>query len=515
VKTRETKAPREHLAPAVREMVRRASRSMGFSIEIWSGPGRPQERVHLGPACSACEHEDGKVFDRCRKRRSYLARPDANVPTELTEKCAMKLRLARLGDDPGGPVLFAFGYAPPANESSLRDDRVLSFLRDLRTLLHERTDVALPAAAGGRSEELELMQSVSGPVSGPVDYNAASIDVLNEWRETLYADCAFIWLEDRDTLRFSFAERCTLKPGDGYQRWALFARRLVETLRHHPGRVHAEELPSQHPLAQELGGALRCIAVPLVIEGRIQGLVCGLKPTIDGSFDAARLKLLRSLGGQLALAVANGKLAEDLKSFLTNTVKSLISAIDAKDSYTSGHSERVNIVSMLIGNEMDLDLADLEALYWGALLHDVGKIGMPETILKKPCALNENEYEIVKEHPERGFKMLHCIDQLRRATDGVRYHHERWDGGGYPKGIGQQDIPVIARIVAVADAFDAIISNRTYRLGRSPQQAVEIIAECAGTQFDPEVVATLRKLLPLLEKHQWVLLSGQKVSVAY
>jgi HD-GYP domain-containing protein (c-di-GMP phosphodiesterase class II) len=170
---------------------------------------------------------------------------------------------------------------------------------------------------------------------------------------------------------------------------------------------------------------------------------------------------------------------------------------------------------MLLGNEMNLDLEQLEALYWGSLLHDVGKIGMPESILNKPTALDATELEIVKQHPQRGWEMLHAIDRLRRAAEGVRFHHERWDGKGYPKGLSGEATPAIARIIAVADTFDAIISNRTYRTGQSATRALEIIQPCSGTQFDPEVVAALERLLPLLEKHQWVLMSGKKVSVNY
>ena len=196
-------------------------------------------------------------------------------------------------------------------------------------------------------------------------------------------------------------------------------------------------------------------------------------------------------------------------------MKTLGAAIDAKDSYTCGHSERVNIVSMLLGNEMNLDLDELEALYWGSMLHDVGKIGMPESILNKPNALDAAEIEIVKQHPSRGWEMLHPIDRLQRAALGVRFHHERWDGAGYPLGLAGETIPPIARIIAVADTFDAIISNRSYRKGQSAGRALEVIEAASGTQFDPAVVESLRQLLPLLDKHQWILMSGQKVSVSW
>jgi putative nucleotidyltransferase with HDIG domain len=220
--------------------------------------------------------------------------------------------------------------------------------------------------------------------------------------------------------------------------------------------------------------------------------------------------LLRSLTAQLGLAAANADLYEDLKQFLTGTVKALVSAIDAKDTYTAGHSERVNTISMLLGSEMNLDLRELEALYWGSLLHDVGKIGMPEAILNKPTALDDTEVEIMQQHPQRGWEMLRAIERLRGAADGVRDHHERWDGQGYPRQLAGERIPIIARIIAVADTFDALISNRAYRKGRGAARALEVIEAEAGTQFDPAVVRALAPLIPLLDKHQWVLMSGQK-----
>jgi HD-GYP domain-containing protein (c-di-GMP phosphodiesterase class II) len=154
-------------------------------------------------------------------------------------------------------------------------------------------------------------------------------------------------------------------------------------------------------------------------------------------------------------------------------------------------------------------------LYWAALLHDVGKIGMPEAILNKPSPLEEDEFQIVREHPERGWRMLHSVPELALAATGIRHHHERWDGTGYPRQLAGEEIPILARILCVADAFDAIISNRSYRKGQSPTRAVELIEECAGEQFDPQIVAALRRLLPLLERHRWVLMSGQKTSFRY
>ena len=505
------------LPPAVRDLVHHASESLDLSLEIWEPGGRTAERLALGERCRECELAAPRVFDRCRKRRTYLARREAPSTAELTEKCPQKVRLACLGgtDGTNAPVLFAFGY-PGADGDAAPDRRVLSFLQDVQRLLVENRDAQaemhqITNELANRYEEINLLHSVSGKLSRADDLRSTVVHVLAEWRSVLQADCAFLWLRDPSRIEFSFGPQ---EPagvhGEGRPTWEHFARRLADTLERNGEEAHLESLGTQHPIARLLRQETDCIAVAVRSEGRLRGVVCGLRPAHQADFGTPEVRLLQSLAAQLGLALTNADLYEDVKSFLTNTVKVLVSAIDAKDSYTAGHSERVNIVSMLLGNEMNLELTELEALYWGSLLHDVGKIGMPEIILNKPGELDETEVEIVRQHPSRGWEMLHAIDKLRAAAEGVRLHHERWDGLGYPLGLAGADIPIIARIIAVADAFDAIISNRSYRKGRTAARALEIIEEEAGTQFDPAVVETLRRLLPLLDKHQWVLMSGQK-----
>ena len=503
------------LSAGVRDLVRHAAESMGLSVEIWDSAGRSSERLHQGPGCAGCEAEQPRVFDRCRKRRTYLTRRDVQVADTLTEKCPLKLRLARLASGGSAPVFFAFGYGTDGDEVR-QDERVLSFLRDLRRLTLENATLQseinqISDELASRSDEINLLYSVSGRLTRVDDLHSTVMHVLREWRTAVGGRCAFLWLRDRVLLETSTADGHAGPTPDTRAAWEAFARRLLDTLDQNGHDSHVERLTPPHAIARALGGDLDCIAVPLVHEGRARGVVCGLRPAASEDFTTTEIRVLRSLAAQLGLAVTNSELCEDLKQFLASTVKALVAVIDAKDSYTAGHSERVNIVSMLIGSEMNLDLSELEDLYWGSLLHDVGKIGMPEAILNKPSALDDTEIEIMKQHPERGWQMLHAIDRLRGAAAGVRDHHERWDGGGYPRRLAAGAIPVIARIIAVADSFDALISNRSYRKGRSAAKALDVIAGQSGTQFDPAVVAALERLLPLLEKHQWVLMSGHKL----
>ena len=173
---------------------------------------------------------------------------------------------------------------------------------------------------------------------------------------------------------------------------------------------------------------------------------------------------------------------------LDATVKSLIAAVDAKDPYTRGHSERVHIAATLLGDAIGLDAGDRADLYWGSLLHDVGKIGAPDHILKKPGKLTAEEYRVMQENPVRGDEMLVPLAWLAGARRGVRHHHERFDGAGYPDGLAGESIPIIARLIAVADTFDAVTSRRAYRGERGAERARAVLEEAAGTQLDPAIV---------------------------
>jgi hypothetical protein len=212
---------------------------------------------------------------------------------------------------------------------------------------------------------------------------------------------------------------------------------------------------------------------------------------------ARRISSFQSLV-ERAIAVAatgDGYAAEteDPSGILDATVRSLIAAVDAKDPYTRGHSERVHIAAILVGNELGLDAMTRRDLYWASLLHDIGKIGAPDHILKKPGRLTAEEYRVMMEHPGRGDEVLAPIRWLAGARRGVRSHHERFDGTGYPDGLSGEQIPVIARVIAVADTFDAVTSRRSYRDERGIEAALAVLAEAAGTQLDPHVVTTFSR----------------------
>ena len=198
---------------------------------------------------------------------------------------------------------------------------------------------------------------------------------------------------------------------------------------------------------------------------------------------------------QLAMVIANTDMYDDLEVFVINVVRSLVYAIETKDEYTRGHSERVNRYAMLMATRLRLEEKQSKSLHWASMLHDIGKIGIPETILNKPGALTDAEYRIITSHSNKGCDILKPLEQLSTSLPGVMHHHERYDGQGYPHGLKGEDIPMLGRIIAVADTFDAITSNRAYRPGKTAKEALEIIEKVAGTQLDPDLVDVFKEVI--------------------
>jgi HD-GYP domain-containing protein (c-di-GMP phosphodiesterase class II) len=199
-------------------------------------------------------------------------------------------------------------------------------------------------------------------------------------------------------------------------------------------------------------------------------------------------KLLESLAHQVAIAIENSTLYITLKQSFYGTVEALAEAIEKKDQYTGGHTKRVVHYSMCIAKHMNLTSEQVERIRLGALLHDIGKIGIDDKILKKQATLDSEEWQEMQKHPEVGFDIMKRVEGLRDVIGGMRYHHERWDGKGYPLHLKGEEIPLVARIIAVADTFDAMVSTRPYRKGMDPKLVFEEIIRCRGAQFDPVVV---------------------------
>jgi len=197
-----------------------------------------------------------------------------------------------------------------------------------------------------------------------------------------------------------------------------------------------------------------------------------------------------------ALMASVAQAEAETEAAYTGAIRALATALDARDPYTAGHSDRVSVLAVAIGRALALPPDDLEVLRLGALLHDIGKIGVPDDILRKPGALSDAEFDIIKEHPVLGARILRVVPFLSRHIAIVELHHERPDGRGYPKGLRGDDIPLAARIVHVADAYDAMTSARAYRGARPSGAALRELWRCAGTEFHAEIVGALATALP-------------------
>lgn len=216
----------------------------------------------------------------------------------------------------------------------------------------------------------------------------------------------------------------------------------------------------------------------------------------DDEFGTVDAGLLAAAGVMLATHWRNVGLFREKEKLLVSIVRALINVLDAKDSYTCGHSDRVALIAKRLGAELGLDPRQCEQLYLAGLLHDIGKIAVPDEVLLKPSRLTRKEYAQVKRHSRRGYSILEHFDQLSGVIPGVLHHHERYDGKGYPAGLANEEVPLVARIVAVADAYDAMSSQRPYRDAMPDEQLEAILKEGAGTQWDSRVVEALFRALP-------------------
>ena len=228
------------------------------------------------------------------------------------------------------------------------------------------------------------------------------------------------------------------------------------------------------------------VSVPLRMKTRLLGWIAVASFTKQKRFNEGNRKLLSIVGSRAAAAIENARLYEDLRATFQQTIEGLARAIDKMDRYTAGHSERVATYATYLAVRLGLPPDVIEIVRQSALMHDIGKIGCVMN-LNKPGKLTQDEYEMFKRHPTYGKEILDPIRFLNPLVPGVHLHHERWDGRGYPLGLKGNDVPLIARIIAVADTYDAMTSDRAYRRALPHEVAVGEIERCSGTQFDPEV----------------------------
>lgn len=237
--------------------------------------------------------------------------------------------------------------------------------------------------------------------------------------------------------------------------------------------------------------------------GQTTSVIIALRGASEANFDSGDMLVSESVLGYGGHILNNVYMVRRLEQTAIGTVRALANAIDAKDNYTCGHSERVGWLARMTGRALGLSQEELQALEWAGLLHDVGKIGIPERILNKPGKLTEDEFGTMKRHPSMSYEVLKPVESLGPALEAVLYHHENWNGSGYPEGRSGEAIPLSARIIHVVDVFDALTSTRSYRKAFGVERAIGILEEEAGRATDPHVTSVFIDTFRAYMRYDW------------
>jgi|GEM_PF-481202 len=354
-------------------------------------------------------------------------------------------------------------------------------------------------------EQLQALQSVAGAITTSLDLNLILTVVLEKITKQLGVDAADVLLFNPHLHTLEYAasrgfrrrgiERTNLRLGEGLSGKAALNRRILRTV----NLEKAIDVKSCPSFAEE--GFVSHIAVPLIAKGQVKGVLEILHRSALPGADASSpmnnewLNFLNTLAEQTAIAIDNAQMFEGLQRSNMElalaydaTIEGWSHAMDLRDKETEGHTLRVTELTMRLGRVLGIPESESVHLRRGALLHDIGKIGVPDNILLKPGPLTDDEWVIMRQHPQLAYEMLSPIPYLQQSLDIPYCHHERWDGSGYPRGLKGTEIPLSARIFAVIDVWDALRSDRPYRNAWPVEETRRYILEHSGTMFDPQVV---------------------------
>ena len=339
-----------------------------------------------------------------------------------------------------------------------------------------------------------LLEQIGRHLQSILDIDTLIPLILHEVNKAIQAEAQSLWMVNQDTgmLECRFAtgpgaaaiKQVTVPMGQGLVGTSVAQQQAIII-------PDAQRDPRTFRAADEQTGyvtrSLMC--VPLVLHGQAFGAIEAMNKRDGLLFGADDLDLLRSIAHSAGLAIENARLFAELSASYDSTLEALAAALDLRDRQTEGHSRRVVAYTARLAKALGLAEPNIREICRGALIHDIGKIGVPDAVLLKPTALSPDERRVIERHPIEGYAMLKDIPYLSEEVEIVLAHQERWDGTGYPNGLQSDAIPLGARLFAVADTFDALTSNRPYRPAQTMAAARAVIAAEAGRQFDPAVVA--------------------------
>ena len=336
--------------------------------------------------------------------------------------------------------------------------------------------------------ELATLYEMSRALGSTLEMGTLLDSVLDSALRIFNLDVGYVTIRDRDTGKLELSSWRGGKASEpdedalrnSMSEWVI---REGRPLIFNPASDDRE--PGQ---VDHLTGALAALCVPLLsTEGAIGAIIVGSHDS-EFRFTSDDVRLLSTIANHVTIAIGNIELFTSLQEAYLATVRSLAAAVDAKDPYTRGHSDRVAMFSGLLAKQLGISHDQQTALEMAAYLHDIGKIGIKEEILLKPGKLTDGEMGQMRHHPLIGANILKPVGFPWPITPIVRHHHERWDGDGYPAGLKGEEIPMLARILTVADAYEAMVADRPYRKGRTREEGIEELRSCSGSQFDPGLV---------------------------
>ncbi len=337
--------------------------------------------------------------------------------------------------------------------------------------------------------ELVSLHQISESVGTTIDLKRVLGQILEAALKGLEADLAALLLWDEENNRFKLAD---LRQKNQLPFQELeFDYSLPTVIYLRPQIIsQPEEIARVFPLS--LNYRLESLLTyPLSADERVLGILYLARHSSEHPFTNAEVQSVSILAHKAAAALDNSRLYRQLEQAYLSTINALANAVEARDVYTKGHTERVWYLAQSLARKLGWNEEQLAQVRMGSILHDIGKIGVPDSILNKPSALTKEEFEVMKMHPQMGVKMLEGIKFLEPALPYVLYHHERYDGKGYPMGLSGEGIPVEGRLMAVVDTFDAITSDRPYRKNLGYQKAISELTEYSGSQFDPVIAEAL------------------------
>lgn len=348
------------------------------------------------------------------------------------------------------------------------------------------------------TERQKLLNQISTHLHQALDIDELIPRIFMEVNKAINAEAQSIWLvnEEEGIIKCRFATGPSAERLKGFK-VRLNVPSIVGTSVSKQESIiikDAKNDPRHASAADQTTGFITrsLMTVPLVLEDKSIGAIQAVNKRDGQLFSQDDLDLFRSIADSAALAVNNAQLVADLQNSYDLTLDALSAALDLRDRETEGHSRRVVEYTARLAEQIGLDKEAIKTIRRGALIHDVGKIGVPDAVLHKPGELNQEERKIIERHPEAGYNMLANIPYLQEEIEIVICHQEKWDGTGYPRGLKGEEIALGARLFMIADTFDALTSDRPYRQGRSYELARKIIEEESGKQFDPMAVEAFR-----------------------